>query len=235
MVYLGAVLAGVVGAVLGWGVTSVIALWIAGLCGMSDFEGGRGMFAFLAVGPLGGIAGMIAAAWLVLRRRLGPRPRGGILLRVIAVLAGIAALVAAGIWLRLASIDTYTDRLPPRLEFEVRVPAAMASPPATVAVALDTDKNVADALLGEAWRDDGDARILAGTVALDFKTTWRLLVVSLPGQPRRLFRLRLARDPAPTDAPGEWQPPDFIDAAGAAHPQRASAGDPVVVRYRVGA
>lgn len=233
MIYFGAALAGIAGAGLGWLLAGAVALWIAGLCGMGDFEGARGMFAFLAVGPLGGLAGMVAAAWLVLRHRLGPLPRGGLLLRLLAVLAGIAALAAAGIWLRLASLDTYTDRLPPRLDFEVRVPAAMAARPAEVAVALDTDRNVADAILADAWRDDGGRRILTGSVGLDFKTASRLLVVTLPGQPRRLFRLRLRRDPAPTAALGAWQPPDFIDDPRAAQPQAASPGDPVALRYRV--
>lgn len=233
MIYLGAVLAGIVGAVAGWFLTGVVALWIAGLCGMSDFEGGRGMFAFLAVGPIGGLAGMIAAAWGVLRQRLGPLPGGRLLPRLVAVLAAIAALTAAGVWLRLASLDTYSDRLPPQLELEVRVPAAIAPAPAHVAVDLDTDRNVANALLDDAWRSEGAAAVLAGRVALDFKTSSRLLVLSLPGQPKRLFRLRLRRDPDAMPAFSDWQPPDFIDDAGAAHPQRASAGDPVALRYRV--
>ncbi|MBX3026185.1 hypothetical protein KF840_14850 [bacterium] len=233
MIHLGAVLAGIAGAVAGWFLTGVVTLWIAGLCGMSDFEGGRGMFAFLAVGPVGGLLGMIAAAWVVLRRRLGPLPGGRLLLRLLAVLAAIAALTAAGIWLRLASLDTYSNRLPPQLEFEVRIPAAMATAPADVAVELHTDRNVADALLDDAWRSDGGAQVLAGRVALDFKTASRLLVLSLPGQPKRLFRLRLRRDPEATPELGDWQGPDFLDDPGAAQPQRAGAGDPVALRIRV--
>lgn len=234
MTYLWALLAGMAGAVAGWFATAVVALWIAGLCGMSDFEGGRGMFAFFGVGPLGGLVGMIGAAWLVLRGGFGPLPIGRVLPRLAAVLAGIAALVAGGVWLRLATLDTYTDSLPPRLEFELRVPAALAGDaPAGVEVELDTDKNVMPALLDDAWRDDGAMRVVAGSVSLDFKTTSRLLVVSLPDQPRRLFRLRLARDPDSTPALGNWRPPDFTDASSDAQPRPAPADDPIALRVRV--
>jgi hypothetical protein len=67
MFYVLAIVAGIVGAVVGWFITSVVALWLAGLCGMSDFEGGRAMFAFFAVGPPGGLIAMVASAWLVQR------------------------------------------------------------------------------------------------------------------------------------------------------------------------
>jgi hypothetical protein len=233
MIYLGALLAGMVGAVVGWFVAGVLALWIAGLCGMSDFEGGRGMFAFLGVGPIGGLLGMIGAAWAVLRQRFGRLPGGSLLLRLAVVLAGIAALVAGGIWLRLATLDTYTDSLPPQLEFELRVPAALAAARDGVAIELDTDRNVSDALLADDWRDDGATRVLAGSVSLDFKTTSRLLVVSLPDQPKRLFRLRLGRDPENTPALGDWQPPDFTHAPGEEKARRAAADDPLALRYRV--
>jgi len=233
VIWLLAIVAGIAGAVVGWFVTGAVTVWIAGLFGMSDFEGGRGMFAFLGVGPIGGLVGMIGAAWAVLRTRFGPLPGGGVVLRLIAVLAGIAALAGAGIWIRLATLDTYTDTLPPQLEFELRAPAALAAQRGAVAIELDTDKNVANASLGDDWRDEGATRVLTGLVSLDFKTTSRLLVVSLPDQPKRLFRLRLGRDPDATPALGDWQPPDFVDESAAAQPRRADADDPFALRYRV--
>ena len=140
MIYLGALLAGMVGAVVGWFVTGVVTLWIAGLCGMSDFEGGRGMFAFLGVGPIGGLLGMIGAAWAVLRQRFGPLPGGGLWLRLVAVLAGIAILVAGGTWLRLATLDTSTDSLPPRLAANVAF--------------LPTSGVTHESFVTQAWVDD---------------------------------------------------------------------------------
>src|SRR5262249_61875694 len=67
MRYLGAVVAGMVGAAAGWFVTAALAAWIASLAGMSDFEGERAMFAGLFVGPIGGLVCMILAVWGTLR------------------------------------------------------------------------------------------------------------------------------------------------------------------------
>lgn len=231
MIYLGALLAGIAGAVVGWFLTSVVTLWIAGFAGVSDFEGGRGMLAFLGVGPIGGLVGMIIGAWAVLQPRFGPLLGGGVLPRLAGVLVGIAALVGGGIWLRLATLDTYSDRLPPRLMFELRVPRAMAADDA-LEIELNTDKNGADALLDGGWRSDGDSAVRKGSVSLDFKTRSRLLVVALPGQPKRLFRLRLSRDPDPSPL-GEWQRPNFTDEVGETQPRAAAADDPVLLRYGV--
>src|SRR4029450_13736090 len=119
-----------------------ITAWIAGLFGMSDFEGGRGMFAFLGVGPIGGLVCMIIAAWLVVRAGHGALRLAPALGRMVAVLVAIALIVAAGIWLRLATIDTYTNTLPPELEFEIRVPASLAgSDPAGLRVGLHRGRN----------------------------------------------------------------------------------------------
>ena len=231
MRYALAALAGIAAAVAGWAIAGGLALWLAGLAGMSDFEGGRGMFAFLGVGPFGGLVGMVAAVWWTLRRGQPSAPRGRIAARVIAVLAAVVGLTAAGLWLWAASGDTYTDSLPPTLEFELRVPASVA--PRAVAVELHTDRNVGEQVEPEETSADAAGRILAGRVALAFKTTSRLLVVSAPDQPRRLFALRLARDPASTPALGDWQPPQFLDDPGDAQPRPAPADDPFALRYRV--
>ena len=74
MIYVLAVIAGIVGAAVGWFITGAVTAWVAGLCGMSDFEGARSTFAFLNIAPIGGLLFMIAAAWLVLRRGTGDMP-----------------------------------------------------------------------------------------------------------------------------------------------------------------
>ncbi len=47
------------GALVAYVLTAILADWTAGLAGMSNFEGGRGYFAGLVVGPIGGIIGLI--------------------------------------------------------------------------------------------------------------------------------------------------------------------------------
>jgi hypothetical protein len=235
LIYALAVLAGIIGAVVGWFVTGAVTVWIAGLCGMSDFEGYRGMFAFFAVGPVGGLASMVASAWLVLRAGQGRAPLAPALARLAIVLAGIVGVVGAGIWLRLATLDTYTNTAPPMLEFEIRVPTAMAVPePSTIRVELHTDKNVGDSQLTDRWvQDESGHQVIAGTVPLALKTSSRLLVMILPDQPTRLFTLPLSREPASTALLGVWQRPNHIHAKGADQPQAAPADDPVELRYRV--
>src|SRR4029453_8305263 len=109
MLYLWALLAGIAGAVAGWFVTGALAAWIAGLYGMSDFEGGRGMFAFLFVGPIGGLLAMILAIWAVLRIGKGRARLGPTLGRIGLVLAGIAAGVGAGVGRAPLRVHTHSN------------------------------------------------------------------------------------------------------------------------------
>src|SRR6516162_7464149 len=109
MRYLGAVVAGMAGATVGWFVAAAPAACIAGLYGMSDFEGERGMFAGLFIGPIGGLVCMILAIWGALRIGKDRAPLGAQLGRMGLVVAGIAAIVGAGIGLRLLTLDTYTN------------------------------------------------------------------------------------------------------------------------------
>lgn len=68
MRYVVAVLAGLLGLVLGWAVAAFGFLGIGGLVGVSDFEGQRAMTAFFAAGPVGGLIGLLAGLWWSLRR-----------------------------------------------------------------------------------------------------------------------------------------------------------------------
>jgi hypothetical protein len=67
--FLVAILAGVIGLALGWVVAAFAFLAIGSLAGVSDFEGKRAMLAFFAVGPVGGILGLVACVWAALRSR----------------------------------------------------------------------------------------------------------------------------------------------------------------------
>src|SRR5215831_16822250 len=216
MRYLGAVVAGMVGATVGWFVTAALAAWIAGLYGMSDFEGERGMFAGLFIGPIGGLVCMVLAIWGALRIGKERAPLGAQLGRVGLVVAGIAAIVGAGIGLRLLTLDTYTNEAPPTLEFELRVPTSMGLPDReAVRVELHTDKNTGESYFSDPWlRTEGDRQVIAGGVPLRLKTSSRLLVVTLPDQPTRLFKLGLSWNQASTTAFGEWRGPDFVDSPG---------------------
>jgi hypothetical protein len=234
MTYLLAVIAGMAAAVIGWFVTGALAAWIAGWFGMSDFEGGRGMFAFLFVGPIGGLISMVAAVWLVLRMNKVHATAGATTGRVVLVLGAIAAIVAAGITLRLYTVDTYSDEAPPQLLFELRVPATTAVPArAQTNVELHTDRNVGSGQLFDEWSRRDAYHLVTGGVPLAFKTSSRILVVSLGEQPSRLFRLSLGRNPASTATMSAWQRADHLDMRDEEAPRKAPPDDPLEMRYRV--
>jgi hypothetical protein len=67
--YVIAALAGVVGLALGWLVAAFGFLIIGGMIGVSDFEGQRPMLAFFAVGPIGGLVGLITGVWAAIKFR----------------------------------------------------------------------------------------------------------------------------------------------------------------------
>lgn len=64
-----AILAGLFGLAIGWIVAAFGFLIIGGMVGVSDFEGQRAMLAFFAVGPIGGVVGLVAGTWLALHKR----------------------------------------------------------------------------------------------------------------------------------------------------------------------
>lgn len=64
-----AILIGIAGLVLGWLVAAFGTLILGSAFGLSDFEGERAMVAFFAIGPAGGLIGLILAVWAWRRRR----------------------------------------------------------------------------------------------------------------------------------------------------------------------
>lgn len=73
MKYAVAVLGGLAGLVLGWLVAAFGTLLLGSAFGLKDFEGERAMVAFFAIGPIGGVIGLMLGIWLSVRRmrRLG--------------------------------------------------------------------------------------------------------------------------------------------------------------------
>ncbi len=67
-----AFLIGIVGLIVGWLLAAFGTLILGSALGLSDFEGERAMVAFFAVGPVGGLIGIIMAIWLWSRRRTAP-------------------------------------------------------------------------------------------------------------------------------------------------------------------
>jgi hypothetical protein len=99
---------------------------------------------------------------------------------------------------------------------------------------LHTDKNQTLAKLREGLASTEDGRtVLRGSVPLDFRTTDRVVVLNLPGQPQRLFKLRLAASPSHSDLFGPWHLADRVTSAAANEAVRFAPNDAFAIRYRV--
>jgi hypothetical protein len=154
---------------------------------------------------------------------------------------GLAAVVVLGLLafvahdLRHAAL-AYLGMNPskPEVEFEIRLPKAAATAVADTQVELHTDRNQRLAQIERelAPGDDGH-RVLRGSVALDFRTTDRVVILKQPGQPLRQFKLRLAANPSRSDQFGPWHLADRVGSPDAAEPPPNPLNDAFAIRYRV--
>jgi hypothetical protein len=122
----------------------------------------------------------------------------------------------------------------PEVEFEIHLPKAAATAIAGTQIELHTDKNQTLARIQSdlASGDDG-RRVLRGSVALQFRTTDRVLTLNLPGQPQRLFKLRLAANPSHSDQFGPWHLADRVGSPDMRGPPSVEQNDAFAIRYRV--
>jgi hypothetical protein len=232
--FLVALVGGVVGSAVGALAGASAGALIAAATGMSNFEGAAGYFAVVACAPVGALVGLLAGVWVALRLRGGPRSLAAVaaysgltLGTVVAAGAGVVALVLL--------LDDTLDRnaAKPQALFEIRLPPAstLADDRRAIEVELDTDRNGASAFFHDEWRHDGDRPVISGGVELAIRTTQRILVLKIRGEPDRLFRLNLSGKPGHSDEFGPWQPVDFV-ADGGPQPRRATAADQYEIRYR---
>jgi hypothetical protein len=231
MTYLLALLVAMVGAALGFALGAAAASALAPLLGITSFEGASGYFAVFIGGPVGGLAGLVLGAWLVLRRAglKGAAVAG----RVGLVFGGVVLVAAAGIgavWLMRPLVNANGPA--PRLVFEIRLPPGVAAPPSRDAVELQTAKNTMPAVLSAARRDDG-REVLAGSVELYYRTWHRLLVLRLPDRTDVLFEPSLGLTPSHTRTFTDWRRADYIARPGDDQARRTTAADAWEIRYRV--
>jgi MFS family permease len=235
MTYIVAGLAGTFGAALGGVIFALIGVVVAGWLGVSDREGGRGMFAVWGVAPFGAVGGLLLGLFLALRYHGGHTEFGAIAWRGVVVALGIAALVGAGIAVRYQTLPNFTgNRGDPYLLFEVRLPeAGLPDDPRALKIELHTDRGQHEALVtSAAWRAEGPAKALAGTVEIFHRTRRRLLVVKLNGADV-LFDLDLARTPDGSAAFGAWKRARFVFEPGAAAARAARDDEAFEARWRV--
>jgi hypothetical protein len=236
MTYLLALIAGVLGAAAGWACAAAATIYIGGLMGVSNFEGGLGMLAIWGIGPIGGLVGLVTGIALALRWRGGFSGRG-IAWRLPLVVAAIAALAAGGLWWMYEARPVLNDNGPaPRLAFELRLPPGVAAPARTAGatVELHTERNrMPGRIVGEPARAEDGRTVLAGDVEVYYRSGWRLLELKVPGQSDRLFRLDLPASPRRTTDFGRWERAQYVVAPGDTQPRKTGPDESFEIRYRM--
>src|SRR5215218_396885 len=184
--------------------TSLLRMIGAGTGWFDDsVDGGLG----IAMSALAGVAAALAVAIaLFVYFRSGDRtPRD--LFRHGVAASLVVALVAYVVYdVRHAAL-AYLGINPakPAVELEIRLPKSALTAIADTQVELLTDRNQKLAKVQDALSATSDGRsVLKGTVTLDYRTTERVMVLNLPGQGQRQFRLRLTASPTHSDKFGPW-------------------------------
>lgn len=234
MAYAIAIVAGFSGAALGWVLAGIAAVAVMQMLG-APLTADALPATFYLLNQLGAIAGFLLATCIALRlfgraRSMREGARNGLV-----IAAALALIFAAGSSLRLSAMDHLGLNAGARLiEFEIRLPPVIAtgSSKREAQVELHTDANQAIAQLrGGEWSDDGRA-ILKGSVRIEFRTTQRMLVLHMPGQPQRQFKIRLAANPGRSAEFSPWHLVDFVARAGGDR-TRPATDDGFAIRYRV--
>lgn len=201
------IILGIIGAVVGFAAT--MALFAAIDSGARDDAITRGMIVLVFIAPLGAIGG------LVLGTRLGmAMSRGDVggfgsnLLKAGITTVVLVAVIGGGVAAYM--ISTATPWLRPNgvmLVFEVRLPEGAAAPaPGDVKAELQTDINTMPAeIKADKFRRDDNRAVIAAEVDLAFRTAYRQIEVKVPGQPDRVFPIKLAARAPHAPALGAWQ------------------------------
>lgn len=213
MGYVWSAIAGPIGLAIGWSLIAAVALGLGYLFDVSTHEGAFAMMAFFAIGPFGGLAGLLVATALVQRsnRKSG---LGAYLAHLAAASLGVAAVAGAvAAWSRLADPFTAQNALPPQLVFEMKLPPG-AAPPALVSrsdalarrssIELETSRNTMAAEI-ESVRTEQGRPVVTGQVEMYYRARERRLIYK-QSSGDVVFEIDLAALPSHAASFGAWQP-----------------------------
>lgn len=169
--------------------------------------------------------------------RQGVKTVRRVALRGLCAVLMTGALVTGGYGLRAAAMSHFgMIAKAPAVEFEIRLPkaASTADLRREAQVELLTDQNQTLARIDDGLRATEDGRaVLRGSVPLKFRTSDRMVVLSLPGQEQRAFKLRLPANPSPSDEFGPWHMVDRVVSNARTETARGTPDDAFAIRYRV--
>jgi hypothetical protein len=172
-----------------------------------------GLLALFVYSPIGAIAGVVLASWLVTRSGADASNSGLARnslksLGVVVLLCFAAAATYIGVAYVTATPWLNRNGATPLLVFEVRFPAGATLPksPQGITIELQTDLNTMPGELNPAgFRSDGDQPVIAGEVELAFRTSHRQLAVNIQGQPSRVYPIGLTAWAPHTPEFGTWR------------------------------
>jgi len=236
-------LSGVVGLLAGWFGLAFLVITLAG----PDRDGGIAMGAFFDIGPLGALIGFGVGVWLFVKFGLvaqrapvaiAPSPEPVIASAVAATVAPatarisrpFAAVVVAIVgtlawWAWYEFIRSpYLTHGYMTLALQFRLPAEMAAPAEAkdVEIVFDEGSQHWPATVSEAgWRGhQGNRAVILASVSMMYKTTHRVVTLSMPGVPAQSWTLDLSSDPDPTPGYTAWLP-------------SRGASNPIELNYRL--
>jgi hypothetical protein len=208
---------------------------IADYTGLLTDDSPDGWLGMLTSGLAGIAAALAVAIMLTVYFRSGYRSARDIV-RHGAATALVFGLLAFVVYDMRHAAQAYLGINPskPAVEFEIRLPTAAAVSVDDGQIELHTDQNQTLARVqGVQASNDGGRSIITGSAPLEFRTTDRVVVLNLPGQPQHQFKLRLAADPSHTDEFGPWHLADHIGSSKSGEPARSEPNDAYAIRYRV--
>jgi hypothetical protein len=205
---------------------------VASLLRIAD-DSPDGVMGMLMSGLSGVAAALAVAIVLTVYFRTGYRSSRDVVRHGLAAIAvlGLLGFVA---WDMRHAAQAFLGINPakPSVEFEIRLPRTALADVTDSQVELVTDRNQKLARMQAALGSDSNGRtVIRGSVTLDYRTTDRVVVLNLPGQPQRLFKLRLAANPGHSDQFGPWHLVDRVASALGEPPREFN--DAFAIRYRV--
>jgi hypothetical protein len=203
--------------------------------GLFADDSADGLLGMLMSGLAGVATALAVAIVLTVYFRSGYRSRRDVVKHGLAAVFVLALLTFVVSDVRHAAL-AYLGINPakPAVEFEIRLPKAALSAITDGQIELHTDRNQTLARMQDALAFDNEGHsVLRGSVALDYRTTDRVVILNLPGQTQCQFKLRLAANPSRSDQFGPWHLADSVASAGGGEETRSEQNDAFAIRYRV--
>ncbi len=193
-------------------------------------DGGLGM---VMSGVAGAAAALAVAIALTVHLHTGHRTLRDLTRHAVATVVALALVAFSLSDMRHAAL-AYLGLNPskPAVEFEIRLPKAeLSAISSDTQIELHTDRNQQLAQLVGTADANSTQGVVRGVVTLDYRTTDRVVVLSLPGHAQFEFKLRLPAEPSRSQDFGPWHLADRVALANGA----ADTGthDAYAIRYRV--